>query len=149
MNGNTWSDKRTDLLKQLWAEGFSGSVIADRLHVTRNAVIGKVHRLGLPHRAVRHCRPPNNHKQRGPYRPRRSFGASPPAPNTAPSESFEPVIFEPVTLLDAGRGQCRWMQGNDRMCCGRQIQRGSSYCPSHHADVWKPTPPRQRQEARP
>ncbi|PIR86534.1 GcrA cell cycle regulator, partial [Candidatus Kaiserbacteria bacterium CG10_big_fil_rev_8_21_14_0_10_43_70] len=43
-----WTDERADMLKKLWAEGLSASQIANRLgSVTRNAVIGKVHRLGL------------------------------------------------------------------------------------------------------
>ena len=43
-----WTDDRVELLKKLWAEGLSASQIANRLGgVTRNAVIGKVHRLGL------------------------------------------------------------------------------------------------------
>ena len=48
-----WTDERVELLKKLWAEGLSASQIAGRLGgVTRNAVIGKVHRLGLSGRAT-------------------------------------------------------------------------------------------------
>ena len=44
----TWTDERVDLLKKLWIEGLSASQIATQLgNATRNAVIGKVHRLGL------------------------------------------------------------------------------------------------------
>ena len=47
----SWTDERVDLLKQLWSEGLSASQIADRLGgVSRNAVIGKVHRLKLESR---------------------------------------------------------------------------------------------------
>jgi hypothetical protein len=47
-NGPGWTDARTERLKALWAEGRSASEIAGLLgEVTRNAVIGKVHRLGL------------------------------------------------------------------------------------------------------
>ena len=43
-----WTDERVELLKKLWADGLSASQIANELgSVTRNAVIGKVHRLGL------------------------------------------------------------------------------------------------------
>jgi GcrA cell cycle regulator len=43
-----WTDERVELLKKLWVEGLSAAQIANRLGgVTRNAVIGKVHRLGL------------------------------------------------------------------------------------------------------
>src|ERR1043166_5233191 len=48
----TWTDDRVELLKRLWAEGLSASQIAGELGgITRNAVIGKVHRLGLSGRA--------------------------------------------------------------------------------------------------
>lgn len=48
----SWTDERVELLKKMWAEGQSASQIAKELgSVTRNAVIGKVHRLGLSNRA--------------------------------------------------------------------------------------------------
>src|SRR3954447_11960350 len=48
----TWSDDRVEQLKKLWEGGLSASQIAAELgNVTRNAVIGKVHRLGLSGRA--------------------------------------------------------------------------------------------------
>ena len=48
----SWSDERVELLKKMWGEGQSASQIAKELGgVTRNAVIGKVHRLGLSNRA--------------------------------------------------------------------------------------------------
>ncbi|MEO0486321.1 MAG: GcrA family cell cycle regulator [Pseudomonadota bacterium] len=48
----SWTDERVEILKKMWAEGQSASVIAKELGgVTRNAVIGKVHRLGLSNRS--------------------------------------------------------------------------------------------------
>src|SRR5690606_10360477 len=48
----SWTDERVELLKRLWADGLSASQIAGELGgVTRNAVIGKVHRLSLSGRA--------------------------------------------------------------------------------------------------
>lgn len=47
-----WTDERVERLKKLWADGLSASQIAAQLGgVSRNAVIGKVHRLNLPGRA--------------------------------------------------------------------------------------------------
>ncbi|MCT7665082.1 GcrA family cell cycle regulator [Shinella kummerowiae] len=47
-----WTDERVEKLKKLWSEGLSASQIAAQLGgVSRNAVIGKVHRLNLPGRA--------------------------------------------------------------------------------------------------
>ena len=49
----SWTDERVEKLKELWAEGMSASQIAKSLGgVTRNAVIGKVHRLGLSNRGT-------------------------------------------------------------------------------------------------
>lgn len=49
----SWTDERVELLKKMWGEGQSASQIAKELGgVTRNAVIGKVHRLGLSNRAA-------------------------------------------------------------------------------------------------
>ncbi|SLN43078.1 GcrA family cell cycle regulator [Pseudooctadecabacter jejudonensis] len=48
----SWTDERVEVLKKMWGEGQSASQIAKELGgVTRNAVIGKVHRLGLSNRA--------------------------------------------------------------------------------------------------
>ena len=49
----SWTEERVEKLKEYWAEGMSASQIAKQLGgVTRNAVIGKVHRLGLSNRAA-------------------------------------------------------------------------------------------------
>ena len=49
----SWTDERVEILKKMWGEGQSASQIAKELGgVTRNAVIGKVHRLGLSNRAT-------------------------------------------------------------------------------------------------
>lgn len=49
----SWTDDRVEILKKMWGEGQSASQIAKELGgVTRNAVIGKVHRLGLSNRAT-------------------------------------------------------------------------------------------------
>ena len=54
----SWTDERVELLKKMWGEGQSASQIAKELGgVTRNAVIGKVHRLGLSNRATTAAKP--------------------------------------------------------------------------------------------
>jgi GcrA cell cycle regulator len=47
-----WDAAKEQLLRELWAEGKSGSLIGAKLGMTRNAIIGKVHRLGLPKRST-------------------------------------------------------------------------------------------------
>ena len=50
----SWTDERVEKLKKLWAQGLSASQIAAELGgVSRNAVIGKAHRLGLPDRKAK------------------------------------------------------------------------------------------------
>ena len=80
-----WTDERVEKLKKLWSEGLSASQIAAQLGgVSRNAVIGKVHRLALPGRAKagggqRQRRAPNARPPR--HRARRPLPrARPPAP---------------------------------------------------------------------
>ena len=48
--GNAWTGERLDELKKLWAEGLSISQIGEALGVSRNAIAGKAHRMGLPKR---------------------------------------------------------------------------------------------------
>lgn len=72
----SWTEERVELLKKLWTDGLSASQIASELgDVTRNAVIGKVHRLGLSGRAktVRSAAP-RPAKPRRPAAPRPQSG---------------------------------------------------------------------------
>jgi GcrA cell cycle regulator len=68
--GMSWTDERVSTLKKLWLDGLSASQIAKQLGgVTRNAVIGKVHRLGLSGRAAprnRRARPSRRRVRRVP-----------------------------------------------------------------------------------
>src|SRR5687768_10570325 len=122
----TWTDERVELLKKLWADGRSASQIAGELGgITRNAVIGKVHRLGLSGRA----KSPSSAAQR----PRKTrapahvLRAARPAMrgNTALAFAydvgveFEPEPIENVipigqrrTILELSEETCRWPIGD-------------------------------------
>lgn len=83
----TWTDERVELLKKMWTEGKSASQIAKELgSVTRNAVIGKVHRLGLASRAGD-----------GAEAPEVAAPPAPPAPEAAapPEVEVRPAAPEP------------------------------------------------------
>lgn len=81
----SWTDERVELLKKLWGEGHSASQIAKELgSVTRNAVIGKVHRLGLSNRNA-----PEPEAAPAPTAPE---AKAPPAAKPAPQPEPEPVI---------------------------------------------------------
>jgi GcrA cell cycle regulator len=45
-----WTDERTGILRALWQEGLTTREIGVRMGITKNAVVGKAHRLGLPKR---------------------------------------------------------------------------------------------------
>lgn len=97
-----WTDDRTDVLKRLWAEGKSAQVIADEIgDVTRNAVVGKAHRLGLSAR-------PSPIKRKKP-KPRAYSGGS--------HAKCEWPFGDP--------GQA------DFYFCGRRTVRGRPYCAEH------------------
>ena len=84
-----WTDERVELLKKLWQDGLSASQIAKQLGgVTRNAVIGKVHRLGLSGRAT--PSKPARTVFKAP-RPARPVSAAP----SAPRRIAEPVAHAP------------------------------------------------------
>ncbi|MDY6960292.1 MAG: GcrA family cell cycle regulator [Pseudomonadota bacterium] len=137
-----WSAERVASLTKLWTDGLSASQIATRLGVTRNAVIGKVHRLELPARRTTQraaVRRPLDRGTRGP-RPsghtaeRRRGGSlkTLPAPRLRPLPQIE---VEPcrIALLDLGEGQCRWPIGDPKEAgfafCGHPAHR--SYCGRH------------------
>lgn len=80
----SWTDERVETLKKMWAEGQSASQIAKELGgVTRNAVIGKVHRLGLSNRVAAG----EEAAEAAPL----AAAAAPPAPRAEPAARAEPA----------------------------------------------------------
>src|SRR5579862_8446583 len=78
-----WTEERVEILKKLWLDGLSASQIAKQLGgATRNAVIGKVHRLGLSGRAA------PSHPSRPTFKAPRA--PRPIAPSVARPRSLEP-----------------------------------------------------------
>lgn len=132
-----WSEDRLETLKSLWRAGLSASEVAHTLgNVSRNAVIGKIHRLGLAGRAGSACvtrtRPP-----RGP----RSSAHS---PIVAVVEQ-EPFKFEDgtfVTMHTIKSSMCRWPIGDPKTStfhfCGRSPKPGSPYCEAHSQRAHQP-----------
>uniref|UniRef100_UPI002897ED9C GcrA family cell cycle regulator n=1 Tax=Paracoccus sp. TaxID=267 RepID=UPI002897ED9C len=81
----SWTDERVETLKRMWAEGQSASQIAKELGgVTRNAVIGKVHRLGLSNRTEDAA--PESAPAAAPATPT----AAAPTPSAAPAKAAAP-----------------------------------------------------------
>lgn len=141
MTSPAWTDDRVDLLTRLWAEGLSASEVARRLGgVSRNAVIGKLHRLGRlrgrPSRPRRLDAPPRTSKART------LEAASAPRSRRLPNLRPEPPPAGPLVPLTALRaGRCRWPYGDPKAdgfgFCGAHAPRGP-YCPAHSAVAFAP-----------
>jgi len=164
----SWTDERVELLKKLWAEGLSASQIAGRMGgVTRNAVIGKVHRLGLSGRATVSRSPrPRSRKTRQPTHPSqvtqfRTSGntALKPDVEISPDVDVEPEP-QPIREVDIPPGErasiltlnehtCRWPIGDpgaeDFYFCGRNPKSGMPYCEHHARIAYQPLQDRRRQ----
>ena len=137
-----WTEDRVSRLKELWGSGKTAAQIAEELgNVTRNAVIGKVHRMGLCGRATPHVpgagRPDQRRERRGRIPPKKARRLPRPAhpPLTAPDTGLASVVS--VRL-----GQCRWPIGepqDEAFClCGRPRERGA-YCAPHGALAYRAT----------
>ena len=87
-----WTDERVETLKKLWGDGLSASQIAKQLGgVTRNAVIGKVHRLGLSGRAAP-SRPARHPEAKPAPRPRAQPAAPAKAQQAKPATPAQSVV---------------------------------------------------------
>lgn len=150
-----WTDERTERLKALWAEGYSASQIARQLGgLTRNAVIGKVHRLGLSGRTAttpkqaRLVKPdiaasakkdgggapagrPRQARTRQAAPPEPTKRVANPQPEAKPNPAKPSLGLSIVTIRD---GQCRYSthtEGGDHRFCGHKTRPGSPYCEAH------------------
>ncbi len=152
MSSRNWTDERVSILRKLWLEGLSASECARQLGgVTRNAVIGKVHRLGLVGRVQ--ASPPVRVKavqvQRRMTRPSRPAIVRPAteivAPATpAPVRVAVPVVPEApgtATIISIGAHMCKWPIGDPSSdgftLCGRN-RSGSAYCDEHSRVAYQP-----------
>ena len=157
MTTASWTEDRVGALKKLWLEGQSASQIAKTLGggVTRNAVIGKVHRLGLSGRAA------PSQPARTTFRPARPRAAAPAAPVQAPSAprrieaaaprplmTAQPVAPAPApelpgtaTVMTLGAHMCKWPIGDpssrEFSFCGRRASEGV-YCVEHARVAYQP-----------
>ena len=86
---SVWNDERLEKLTKFWEQGLSITQIGIRLGVTRNAVVGKVHRMGLPKRQ---------------------------SPIVRSDKPFEPKRrkLSPLTLANWDRNKCSWPIGDPR-----------------------------------
>ena len=147
-----WTDDRVDHLRELWSKGLSASQIAARLGdgVTRNAVIGKAHRLGLEGRpspirgggsGIRVRR--RTRKPLLPSHPQTVTEAERALrPRIADLSPSEPALEIPTASIRKGIGRstgprCLWPFGDpgdpDFRFCGHVAHPGRPYCAEHCA----------------
>ena len=144
-----WSAERDEALKQLWDQGYSASLIADKLangsKLTRCAVIGRAHRLKLPARKGKEplTRKPLGRKPyrrvKGAHKPPRLPPPPPQRPRPPPPSSFPNPPMEPdmrkLPLLQLEPHHCRWPLGElhevAHLFCAADTREGEVYCPHH------------------
>ena len=166
----SWTDDRVEMLKKLWADGLSASQIAAELGgITRNAVIGKVHRLGLSGRAkAPSSSVPRPRKARAPSHVFRSIRASMRGntalathavaayeteiePEPEPLENVIP-IGQRCSILELTEDKCHWPIGDpgqaDFFFCGGKTIIGLPYCGHHARIAYQPASDRRRDRDR-
>lgn len=147
-----WTEDRVGALKKLWLEGQSASQIAKQLGggVTRNAVIGKVHRLGLSGRAApsqparatfRPARPRPAQPTQAPSAPRRIEAVQPRVAAAPSVPAPMPDLPGTATVMTLGAHMCKWPIGdpssNEFSFCGRRSSEGV-YCVEHARVAYQP-----------
>jgi GcrA cell cycle regulator len=147
----SWTKERVETLRKLWADGYSASQCANEIGMSRNAVIGKVHRLGISERTKGEI-----------SRPKKSEKVSAPKQIATPKKPAKPIgkqyverpprvvdmpppVFSPVTLLDLRQSHCRFIAGDPTeraaIYCGAGKERPSSpYCAYHARICYNPAP---------
>ncbi len=121
----TWTEARIAEVTRLWNEGLTTAEIGRAVGVSKNAVVGKAHRLGLPPRPS----PIRN-------------GSAVRAPSATARRRVRPVAkvekAEPtnVVKLVVGKAPCRWPIGHpdepDFHFCGERALVGKPYCKTHY-----------------
>ena len=155
-----WTEERVTLLRKLWAEGLSASQIAKQLTgVTRNAVIGKVHRLGLAGRAT-----PSRPAKR-PVRAQRPRIIGPTAPRLARPANAAPLVVMPqleplrdesgraASVLTINESTCKFPIGDPGdpsfAFCGRGSAANGPYCNDHARLAYQPSQAKKRRVSEP
>jgi len=170
----SWTDERVEQLKKLWIEGLSASQIAARMGgITRNAVIGKVHRLGLsgrsrPSRPARTIARTPRQRPAAPSHPSRFKTAGATAlkrqvdietrplpqveaePEPAPIRAVELPSGQRMSILTLTERTCKWPIGDpgdeEFHFCGHRSEASMPYCKSHARMAYQPAQDRRRRK---
>lgn len=140
-----WTEEMIDSLKQMWKEGLTTTEIAKRLGVSKNSIVGKVHRLNLKARPspikkkeevvvapeVTVAKEEETVKQVA--KPIKKINISP--INVSNEKVKKENSYLKLTELD--NHTCRWPIGDprdDNFCfCGKAVRSGQTYCEEHSA----------------
>jgi GcrA cell cycle regulator len=159
-----WTEDRIAMLKAGWEGGMTASQIAEQLGegVTRNAVIGKAHRLGLEARPSPVKAGEEEETAAAPVAAVAAPAAAPaPAPQPPAPVAVRPAAKKPVrggkvaktTLLDLNEKICKWPIGHpgeaDFHFCGKASQAGFPYCTEHCLVAYQAQLPRRDRDRRP
>ena len=138
----SWTDNKVNKLRELWGKGQTASQIAEIIGgVSRNAVIGKAHRLNLSSKIRARSSSQiqkklnNNESNNINFKGRRARFKS-----LLLDKNFEPA--KNLSLEELNENTCKYMEGNpdekDSSFCGRKNVEKFSYCPLHLMVVFQP-----------
>ena len=132
----SWTSEKVEKLKELWSKGHTASQIAEMLgNTTRNAVIGKAHRLNLEARA------PSKQSSLPKSRENRQVMKRSPAPMSRKAK-FQSILLDknfeaenPKSLEELTEATCKWPIGHPNeekfYFCGRKPESDFPYCKLH------------------
>ena len=135
----SWNESNVAKLKELWDQGLPTAQIGKLLGFTKNAVVGKAHRIGLERRPSpirRTAVKPDRKKARSPIVPKLNFETvKEEQKETLKQETFQPAVKNFFTS-QTKRG-CEWPEGHpdesDFKFCGKDRFEDKPYCINHCA----------------
>ena len=138
----SWTEEKVNKLKELWGKGQTASQIAEVIGgVTRNAVIGKAHRLNLSSKIKTRSTIQSNRNINRPEEDKIKFkGKRGKFKSLLLDKNFEPA--RNLNLEELTENTCKYMEGHpdakDSSFCGRKNVEKFSYCPLHLMIVFQP-----------
>ncbi len=154
-----WTDEMVNQLREMWKEGLTTGEIGKRLGVSKNSIVGKVHRLGLSGRPSPIKKKEDNNSTTTPAQPvaevekktttKEKTEKKVTKTQVAPKEEKEEVVetIKPqelnkskhhhgkTMLTDLDNHTCRWPIGDPKdenfHFCGKKVRLGQTYCDEH------------------